>query len=154
MPNKSVVASPELINQVVLDELISRRSESMAAVANSYLRGTVLVALSTTQISIIVTLNSYGSLKVALMLWALVSGALGLITFWPRKKIEFTAKFMKDYLATMGRNTVLSYQAYLESEYLQEQAVLTRNSLLHKIGFSMALFSFFPMLAIVLVGEI
>lgn len=145
-------ASPELINQLVLEELISRRSESVAAVANSYLRGTVLVAVATTQISITATLGTSGSIKVALMLWALASGVMGLITFWPRKKQEFTARFIKQHLSTSGRNAVLSYQEYLECGYLEEQAVVTRNALLHKIGFSMALFSFFPMLTIVLIG--
>lgn len=149
MVAKAPRTSTDEVDRLIVDELMMRRTESVSALSNVYLRGTVLVALASTQIGITVTLDACSGVKSVMVLLALTSGLLGLVTFWPRKKKEFKPSFMRSHLLEQGSNFLISYQENLEAEYKSDQLVIRKSSLLQKIGYSIALFSFFPMLLVI-----
>jgi hypothetical protein len=110
----------DAVDRLIVDELIVRRTESVSALASVYLRGTVLVALASTQVGIAVTLDARREVKFVIILLALISGLLGLKTFWPRKKKEFKPEVMRIHLLKQGENFLLSYQENLQAEYKED----------------------------------
>jgi hypothetical protein len=133
------------VNELIVRELLERRSELQAATANLYLRGTVLAALCASQV--IALMNAGGCRGVRICLFALLSLAfvLGLSAFWPRKKPQYTIELLRDYLSDHGKISILGYQKYLSEDYDESRVLINKLNWCIVFGFCISGVCFIPM---------
>jgi hypothetical protein len=137
---------------LVVEELKLRRSDLIASRANLYLRGTVLSAISAGQIMGIAPLPMPCVIKTSLYWILLVAFICGLISFWPRRKNQYTIALLRSYLLDHGERSILGYQKYLTEENEEDRKSLSHLNWFIVAGFLLSGLAFISLALTTLIG--
>jgi hypothetical protein len=137
---------------LVVEELKLRRSDLVASRANLYLRGTVLSAISAGQIMGIAPISMPGALKTSLYLILFAAFACGLLSFWPRRKNQYTIELLRSYLLDHGEASILGYQKYLSEECQEDRKSVSQLNWFVVAGFLFSGLGFITLAISTLIG--
>lgn len=123
------------VEDLLLKETLWRREDANSALANLYLRGTVLTALAISEIGLLDYSNDL--FVVYWSLYAILSAAaiLGVISFWPRKALKYKLSTIEETLMRKTSEANTWYLEFVKADYLDLEKLITRKTVLIKIGF-------------------
>jgi hypothetical protein len=138
---------------LILRELILRRQEAHSALANLYLRGTVLLAVAVTETGIIANLRLSAWIAISLHSLLIVASLMGLVSFWLKKTQKFKVEFMDSFLERQGHNAAKSYREYIQSDYEKIEKAVTVRTRSVKFGFALRL-AILVLIAVISSGQV
>ena len=137
---------------LVVEELKLRRTDLVAARANLYLRGTVLSAISAGQIMGIAPLAMPCAIKTSLYWILFAAFTCGLLSFWPRRKNQYTIELLRSYLLDHGEMSILGYQKYLSEESEEDRKSVSHLNWFVVAGFVLSGLGFITLAITTLIG--
>ncbi len=139
------------VDEIILQEALWRREEANSALANLYLRGTVLMALAISEIGLVASSPSRPEVQLSFLVALSVASILGLVAFWPRRKQKFKLTAIRQTLNEDANNAARGYLEFVQADYVEVEATISRRTTPIKIGYLICVVAL-PVLFSVLMG--
>lgn len=139
------------VEEIILQEALWRREEANSALANLYLRGTVLMALAISEIGLVASSPGRPEVVLSLLVALSVASILGLVAFWPRRKQKFKLTAIRQTLNEDANNATRGYLEFVQADYVEVEAAISRRTTTIKIGYLVCVVAL-PVLFFVLMG--